>query len=357
MINIDARYAVARLNDVVVTNISNLIRSADYEKMVEFHAYCTQLHADIKFLSEVLTCLHFSCISHPLSEVLIDRIRRILLHPYMLQSVRINPLLGNWLLNAVALLQDRFTVTREREFILKVIDRFGLHTLDGPNYRLEENKYLLAKLKRTNYTPLVDHTYEHNFYRLSRDQVYALTHLLFYVSDYGTSRYNCSQKLRFGLEHLIYDACLNQDIDLMLELMLVYRACKQSENNSLALFETLLLKMIANSSQMMAAMTKVHSEHFATYYHQCLLAVMYTSTSKPLSSDSTQPDPRTFRSLRAAHAFHVSLRSANYVKAARRFIALPKLEPSRLNFCRDNFERYLALQRHDLGLIHCREEK
>lgn len=337
------------LNHVAMTNISALIRTAKFGRVVGFQAYCAELHKDVKLLSEVLICLHFSRPDHPLTSVLLDSIRGIVLHRHTLQAVRLNPLIATWLLNAVALLQDHYVLTRERDFALELVDRFGLDTLDAPPYRHEENKYQFAKLKGERYTPVIDKTYERNFYRISRDQVYALTHLLFYVSDYGTSRYACSPELTYALEHLIYDAYLISDVDIMLELMLVYRACDQSEEKWVALFEKLLVKLIVNSPELHHAMTEINSQHYPTYYHQSLLAVMYLHANTRASCDSTQSDLATFRALRAAHGFHVSLRSANYVKAAQKFTRLVGLDSARLKFCRKNLDHYLALQRYDFS--------
>lgn len=329
-----------------MNNIGALIRSAEYGSIADARSYLAELQKDIKCLSEVLTCLHFSEPTHPLAPALLDRIRPIILHRHMLQAVRLNPILANWLLDAVALLQDHFAVTRERDFALALVDHFGLDTLDAPAYRREENRYLFAKLKGEKYTPIIDRTYERNFYRLSRDQVYALTHLLFYVSDYGTSRYQCPMELSFALEHLIIDSYLNSDVDVMLELMLVYRACERSDEELVALFEGLLVKRIASSPELRHAMTEMNSEHFPSQYHQCLLAVLYNAGRARF--DTPRPNVATYRSLRRAHDFHASLRSPNYVTAARKFTGLAGLASTRLKFCRDNLDRYLALQRLDI---------
>jgi hypothetical protein len=331
---------------VVMTSISSLIRVAEYERIVGFQSHCAELQKDIKLLSEALICIHFCQPDHPLTPALLDGLRGIILHRYTLQAVRLNPLLATWLLNAVALLQDHYDVSRERNFALELVDRFGLHTLDAPSYRLEENRYLFAKLKGQRYAPSIDQTFERNFCRLSRDQVYALTHLLFYVSDYGMSRYSCSRERSFALEHLVCDAYLNDDVDIMLELMLVYRACEQSDQKSLALFEKLLVKRIVGSSQLHHALTEINSEHFQTHYHQCLLAMMYGQ----VNTCRSRLDLTTYRALRATHGFHSSLRSANYVKAAQKFTGLVGVDSARLKFCRENLDHYLALERHHLGM-------
>jgi hypothetical protein len=322
----------------------------EYKRIAGFQSYCEELQKDLQLLSEVLICIHFCQPKHPLTPALLSRLREIMLHRYTLQAVRLNPLLANWLLNAVALLQDHYDVTQERNFALELVDRFGLDTLDAPSYRLEENRYLFAKLKGERYTPTIDRTFERNFFRLSRDQVYAFTHLLFYVSDYGMSRYPCSPERRFALEHLICDAYLKSDVDVMLELMLAYRACEQSEEKSLDLFEALLVKRIVNSPQLHHAMTEINSEHFRAYYHQCILALMYRRVRTDRSCNSIQLDRPRYRALRASHQFHVSLCSGNYVKAAQKFTSLVGLDSARLKFCRGNLDHYLALQRHNLGM-------
>ncbi len=338
-----------RITHVVMTNISTLIRTGDFESIVDFNEYCVELQKDLKLLSETLVCLHFSRPAHSLTPVLMDGLRRIVLHRHTLQAIRSNPLLATWLLNSVALLQDHYIVTRERDFALTLVDHFGLDTLDAPLYRLEENRYLFGKLSGAKYTPAVDQTYERNFYRLSRDQVYALTHLLFYLSDYGTSQYQCSPEQSFALEHLIYDAYLGHDVDVMLELMLVYGACEQSEDSAISLFGKLLVKLITNSPKLYHAITEINSPHFPVFYHQCLLALIYNHVSSRAKCDSIPSAVSTLRALRAAHQFHVSLRSVNYVKAAEKFTRLVGLNCSRLKFCYDNLGHYLALQRHDLG--------
>jgi hypothetical protein len=339
---------VDQLNHVVLSNILTVIRNTAYATISSFEAYCAQLEKDIKFLSEVLICLHFSQPKHSLTPILFDELRGILLHPYLYQAVSLNPLLGHWLLNAIALLQDRYSLSKERAFMLDLVRRYGLHSLDVPSYRVEENRYLLAKLTGQYYAPPVDQAYERNFYRLSRDQIYALTHLLFYVSDYGMSRYSCSSERKFALEHLIYDAYLKTDVDVMLELMIVYRACEQSDEESAALFEKLLLKLIKKSPDLHHAMTALDSAHFNSHYHQCLLAVIYGRLSTGIDIGLILP---AFRTLRAAHAFHIFLRLGNYVKVAQKFASLPTLDYSRQKFCRGNLEHYLALRSHRLDVM------
>jgi len=343
------RFSGERVVDVVLRNLADLIDGEEYHASSNFREYCAKLHTAIKFLSEVLTCLHFAQPVHPLTQILLARLRSIVLHPYMLQAVRVNPLIANWLLNAVVLLQEHDLVDREREFALLLVKRFGLHVLDAPCYRLEENKYLFAKLKGQRYRPDVDVTYDRNFFRLSRDQVYALTHLLFYVSDYGQLPYKASGARRFALEFLIYDSYLKGDLDVMLELMLVYRSCEGSDKHAVAVFEALCLKVAKKMPAICSALTELGSKQFSMHYHQCLLAVMYIRSGNSEIRTVSRAQLQMFRKVRRVHRFHVLLRSGNYVQAACRFAALTGLDQRRRKFCRDNFRHYLALQRQDFG--------
>ncbi len=335
------------LDHVAVSNSSALIRTDDFARIEGFQTHCAELQKDLKFLSEALICLHFSRPAHPLATVLINDIRAIILHKFTLRAARQNPLLATWLLNAVALLQDHCVVTIERRFAIELVEHFGFDTVDAPSYRTEENKYLFFKLQGKRYAPQIDMVYERNFYNFTRDQVYSLTHLLFYVSDYGTTRFSCSSALSCALEHLTYDAYLNCDVDLMLELMLVYRSSDRSEKETVQLFESLASKLIRKSPNLHHALTVMDSEYYPKFYHQSLLAMMYRHSNIDGNGESNRSLQVTYRALREAHTFNISLRSGNYVKAARNFTRLDNVDAAHLKFCRGNLDRYLALQRYE----------
>src|SRR5688500_12261664 len=76
------------LNQVLMTNISGLIRVGEYKSIAGFQSYCAELQKDLQLLSEVLICIHFCHPKHPLTPALLSGLREIMLHRYTIQAVR-----------------------------------------------------------------------------------------------------------------------------------------------------------------------------------------------------------------------------------------------------------------------------
>jgi hypothetical protein len=305
--------------------------------------YCERIGGEIKFLSETLICLRFLGRDSEERSAMLRLIKGLLLHRHTMLSYALNPSLSSWYLNTVVMLQDFFDLRAEKKFVLSLVEFYGTLDEDAPIYRNEERKFLMALLQGEKYTPERT-SIPKRFYYYTRDQIYAATHLLFYLNGYGSDLYVADEATEVALEHLLIRSYRERNLDLMLELLLSYQSIAGIDPVKCTMFHHLLCKLIDRAPGFLSLLVEEDGSHFDEFYHQALLYLLLVS-SRCFPEDHEGFDVDAYRETVASYRFYSSLRSHNYVNAARQYSRLPAGPNMRSAFHKAHFDAYLESQK------------
>jgi hypothetical protein len=316
---------------------------------INFVDFCRVLHDEVKFASELLICLRFMQGDSEVKQKSLELVRKLLLHKYAMRHYAINPGLATWFLHAIAMLNKYFDVSRAKLIAQSVVEFFGISDEDAPMHRNEECRFLQAMLSGEEYIA-IDSGFAKKFYSFNHDHIYALTHLLFYRSSYGSESVAVDETTLVALEYLMFHAYKKNDIDMFLELLINYQATENVNPLRCSTFNCMLKKLISNSGEFNTLLVEGKCVDFNEVYHKSVLFLLLAK-SKFYSNSVGAYSSGVFREFIRLHRFFAALHGSNFVKAAENYVrvkmSVEASSTTRLTreLCILHFESYVAIQK------------
>ncbi len=140
-----------------------------------------------------------------------------------------------------------------------------------PAYRHHEMDWIAARLSGGNYSIDPIGPFITNFLWLTRDHIYALTHLHFYRTMFGQVPVELDVRTIALLECLIARAHGDDDIDLMFELIMCYVTTRGYDEEQARLYDALIA---AKLPRLIDRSGNLSYQAFAETYHPLLVAWM-----------------------------------------------------------------------------------
>lgn len=181
----------------------------------------------------------------------------------------------------------KFKKIKHIEDCLDIICEHKFITPEAPPHRAMELDYLLYKLGKISVAPIPENSILKKDYYLQfidNDLAYAITHILFYATDFGFNNSKIEvdiPKLKFNLECLIAKFYEMNHIDLVAELGINYFSLMQHFG-----IETKMLQMIDNSfaKTFFIAPEKKEKQFKEKYHTYLVLGIFYSLLHRQLSN-------------------------------------------------------------------------
>ena len=186
---------------------------------------------------------------------------------------------------------------------------------DLPKYRIEEQAYteVLAAGASPAGLELDLDEFVRNAASLSRDQMYAFTHRLFYLTNYCQSAF--AGDTAYLAEHVRLQAfyCyVDNDIDVFLEYVLCYMSLRDCRRQEVGFLLVLLWRMLLRDRNRSKLILDPASFDFRAYYHQAFLFVMAAGHAN-FAWDEESFSLDSYRLYRSRYRFLQKLRGLDIV--------------------------------------------
>lgn len=200
-------------------------------------------------------------------------------------ALAVQPSTADYFLGAYVHLPDRLKEQSWNCVFKTLAEQFPPIQADLPKYRIEEQAFTQRIAAGTAQAALRLDLDEFlgNAINLSRDQMYAFTHRIFYLTDYCRSSLQLPDENGDYLEDHIkiqaFHCYIMNDIDLYLEYLLCYLSLPNSISEETNFLLVLLGRMLARDRNRRKLLLNPSRFNFIAYYHQAFLFLMVMNHS------------------------------------------------------------------------------
>jgi hypothetical protein len=301
----------ARLS-IIERTISELRVLSGIENLWKRPRYADHL----KFVCEAI--IAFKGGEDPDSQTILQLAGRLICSTDTRCALAVQPSTADYFLGAYVHLPGRLKEQNWNRVFEALAEQFPPIQADLPRYRIEEQAYTRRIAAGTAQAPISLDLDEFlgNAINLSRDQMYAFTHRIFYLTDYCRSSLRVTCENRNHLEEHIrlqaFHCYIVNDIDIFLEYILCYLSLPNSVAEEANFLVVLLGRMLARDDNRRKLFTNLEEFNFTAYYHQAFLFLMVMNHS------AFNLEPRSFsldryRRYQTRYRFLRELRRLNIV--------------------------------------------
>lgn len=229
--------------------------------------------ARLKFLSEALLA---ATVDGPESLQLRQRLSELLFTREVEAMLHANPLtLASFAIPLAYAPARQPLIPGLRQLYAAIHGSGALAMPSYPEYRNRELDFVAARLSGERYGHDPFAAVATSLPWMTRDQIYALTHIHFYNSDFGCHTVRYGAAVPAMLELLVLLARARGDVDLMLELMICYASVEGGDPAIAARHHSWAADRIECFEGWLG-----DPERFAARYHPCFVAWLYGNASQ-----------------------------------------------------------------------------